>query len=384
MEIISKRLRENLELFSFPRLSGTEHEKVAFNLAKGKIETLNLKPKIQSFKFSTFYSRTYPKISFPLIFWIFLTFYLNFNPFFLTTSLLIPLIIFFPFFLITRKPENITIGKKLDSQNLYTILNADTCYNPNEIYDIFFIAHLDSKGQRITARTRGISIFLLVLSILLNIAILLSREIFSMFYNLFTIMAIFPLITLFTAVLILSTNTTNNKSKGVVDDASGIVCVLELLYLFSHMDRSKSKCNLWFVFTGAEESGTMGIRFFYDLIKDLPRERTIIHNFESLGKSVNIVVSKNTLKLHPDYYNFIQRTAQERKYKIFVNPLTRGIHTDGIYLAQNDFSLFEYGSSEVGRFMHSETDSLENVDTKILGELCLFIKSSISAFYNTS
>ena len=195
-------------------------------------------------------------------------------------------------------------------------------------------------------------------------------------------MDIFPLIMLFTAVIILSTNTTNNKSKGVVDDASGIACVLELLYVFSRMDRSKSKCNLWFVFTGAEESGTMGIRFFYKLIKDLHRERTIIHNFESLGKSINIVVSKNTLELHPDYYDFIQRTAQERKYKTFVNPFTRGIHTDGIYLAQNDFSLFEYGSSEVGKYMHSETDSLENVDTEMLGELCIFIKSNIIASYN--
>ena len=53
--ISEKRIKQNLEEFSFPRLSGTEYEKKAFNLAKKKIENLNLNPEIQTFNFSTFY-----------------------------------------------------------------------------------------------------------------------------------------------------------------------------------------------------------------------------------------------------------------------------------------------------------------------------------------
>ena len=382
MEIYGTRLRENLELFSFPRLSGTDFEKRAFNLAKQKIEGLGLTPEVQTFKFSTFYSRIYPKISFPLIFWIFLTFYLNLNLPFLLISLILSFSIFFPFFLLTRKPEKIKLGKVLESQNLYVKLNADSNLALNEIYDIFFMAHLDSKGQRITARTRGISIFLLTISILSNIIILILRGWLSSLYVLFTALGGFPLVILLIAVIILSTNTTNNKSKGVIDNASGIACVLELLYAFTAKKGIQKNYNLWFVLTGAEESGTMGVRFFHKLIKDIKRDKAIIHNFESLGKSINIIVTKSTLDNHPSYYEFIGKKAEDNNYTLFVNPLSRGIHTDGMYLTQHDFTLFEYESSEVGKYMHSEKDSLENVDTDMLQELCNFIYSNIISYFS--
>jgi len=382
MDISSTRLRENLELFSFPRLSGTQFEKKAFNLAKRKIEELDLTPEVQTFKFSTFYSRIYPKISFPLIFWIFLTFYLNLNLPFLLISLILSFSIFFPFFLLTRKPEKIKLGKVLESQNLYVKLNADSNLALNEIYDIFFMAHLDSKGQRITARTRGISIFLLTISILSNIIILILRGWLSSLYVLFTALGGFPLVILLIAVIILSTNTTNNKSKGVIDNASGIACVLELLYAFTAKKGIQKNYNLWFVLTGAEESGTMGVRFFHKLIKDIKRDKAIIHNFESLGKSINIIVTKSTLNNHPSYYEFIEKKGEDNNYTLFVNPLNRGIHTDGMYLAQHDFTLFEYESSEVGKYMHSEKDSLENVDCDMLQELCNFVYSTIISYFS--
>jgi len=382
MEIHSTRIRENLELFSFPRLSGTQFEKEAFNLAKQKVEELGLNPKVQNFKFSTFYSRIYPKIVFPLVFWIFLTLFLNINLFFLLISLIISFIVFFPFFILTRKPEKIRLGKVLESQNLYIKLSAEPNSKSDKIYDIFFMAHLDSKGQRITARTRGISIFIFTISIISIIVILVLRGLLTFLKSLFTIIGVFPLFMLLIAVIILSTNTTNNESKGVIDDASGIACVLELLHAFIAKNDTQRKYNLWFVLTGAEESGTMGIRFFYKLIKDMKRNRVIIHNFESLGKSINIITTKSSLNNHPNYYEFIQEKAEENNYTLFVNPLSRGIHTDGIYLAQNDFTLFEYESSEVGKYMHSKNDSLENVNVDMLAELCKFVYSNIITYFN--
>jgi len=381
MGIDRTRLKENLELFSFPRLSGTKFEKKAFEIAKQKIEQLDLVPEVQNFKFSTFYSRIYPKITFPLVFYIFFSFYLNLNTFFLFISLLVSFIIFLPFFIITRNPEKIRLGKVLESQNLYVKLENDSDNQSGDQFDIFFIAHLDSKGQRITARTRGISIFLLTISLISNTIILILRSLISILYMFFTAIGIVPLLILLIAVIILSTNTTNNKSKGVIDDASGIACVLELLHYFSKQDISNKRYNLWFLFTGAEESGTMGIRYFYRLIEQKKRKKVIIHNFESLGKTIVIQIAKNSLKNHEEYTHFIQKKAEEKKFTIFVNPLTRGIHTDGMYLAQRDFSLFEYSSSEVGKYMHSELDSLENVDTGMLKNLCDFIVSTINSFF---
>jgi hypothetical protein len=178
MIIDENRIRNNLELFAFPRLSGTIHEKKAFSLAKKKIEQMGVNPEIQTFKFSTFYARIYPKIAFPLTFWVFFTLFLNLTLQFILINLLSTLIIFLPFFLITRNPENIKIGKILESQNLYVKIKSNTSQDLtsgkyNEIYNIFFMAHLDSKGQSITARTRGLSIFFLTLSIV-GITVILS------------------------------------------------------------------------------------------------------------------------------------------------------------------------------------------------------------------
>ena len=75
--IDENRMKQNLKEFSFPRLSGTIHEKMAFQLAHDKIKELGLSPLIQKFEFSTFFSRIYPKIGFISGFFLLLLFYLN-------------------------------------------------------------------------------------------------------------------------------------------------------------------------------------------------------------------------------------------------------------------------------------------------------------------
>ena len=75
--IDEKRIKENLELVSFPRLSGTEGEKKAFNLVKNKIEELNLEPSVQNFSFTSFYPRVYQKIMLISCFWALVILYLN-------------------------------------------------------------------------------------------------------------------------------------------------------------------------------------------------------------------------------------------------------------------------------------------------------------------
>jgi len=385
MSMDENRIKKNLELFAFPRLSGTPYEKKAFNLAKKKIEEMNLNAEIQTFEFSTFYSRIYPKIAFPLVFWVFFTLYLNLSLIFVLVSLFLTILIFLPFFIITRKPENIKIGKILESQNLYVKLSPSTSEDlksnqESEKTNIFFIAHLDSKGQRITARTRGLSIFFWTISLFINLIILVLRLFLSLYYFIFTFIGIIPMGLSLITTVILSLNTTNNKSKGVVDNASGIACVLELLNYFSTKKNELRSYNLWFVLTGAEESGTMGIRNFYRILSDVNPIKSVVNNFESLGKKVNIVASKNNLRNNLRYYNFLINKAKEYNFNSLINPLPLGIHTDGIYLFQKNFNLIEYGSSEVGNFMHSEYDSLENVDVSVLKKLCEFIVDTLHFF----
>jgi hypothetical protein len=128
----------------------------------------------------------------------------------------------------------------------------------------------------------------------------------------------------------------------------------------------------------------MGIRNFFKIINHVNQKKSIVNNFESLGKTVNAVISKNSLNNTLSYYinNFFKKKAKEHRINTLVNPISRGIHTDGIYLSRKNFNLFEYGSSEVGKFMHSEHDSLENVDVSILKKLCEFTINTLEYFDN--
>ena len=87
--INKNRLKENLELFSFPRLSGTESERKSFLLAKNKIEDLNLNPTIQEFSYSSFYSKIYPKISLSLLSWLLIVLFLEIQPIFTTVNIIL-------------------------------------------------------------------------------------------------------------------------------------------------------------------------------------------------------------------------------------------------------------------------------------------------------
>jgi hypothetical protein len=75
--IDEKRIITNLEAFSFPRLSGTEGENKAFNLALSILKNLELDPVVQEFTFSTFFSRVYQKIVFSLGFILLFILFLN-------------------------------------------------------------------------------------------------------------------------------------------------------------------------------------------------------------------------------------------------------------------------------------------------------------------
>lgn len=376
MNVEKERIEKNLKDFSFPRLSGTKYEKRAFNLLLSKIKELNLKPNVQEFHFSTFYSRIYPKITFSLIFWIFFILWLNIEFSLLVVNLLITFTIYLPLFILTRQPENIKLGKRLKSQNLYVKLgyNKESGDQVEKIKNIFFIAHYDSKGQTYVARVRSLAIFIWTISlIVLSVILILRNVFFSNFFEFFSYIGIIPLGINFLATFILITNTVNNESKGVVDNASGVACVLELLNHFSQENLRDYNFNFWFVLLGAEETGTMGIRFFYKIIKDLDKKQCVINNFESLGKKVGIFISKNNLENIPKYYDLFEKKAKRYGFRTWVSGTTWGVHTDGIYLFQKEFNLYEHGSTEVGRYMHSKYDALDNVNISKLKEICEFV-----------
>jgi len=385
-----ERLKTNLERFSFPRIYGSEAERRAFDQAKRYFEDLNLIPETQSFKFSNvysvFYSRFMALIVFGLLFIPFiemegLIFIISY------ISLIIGMVAGVIFF---RKPERITIGKKFKSQNLYTKIESNHSKPSNNIHNhIFFLAHLDSKGQRFHIVNRVKMYMLWVFSIMFwALIIVLKNYIIPQFAFILFITGMIPCILNIIAVILIMLNTTNNKSQGALDDASGIACVLELLNHYSNPEIVKELKNmiLWFCLTGAEEGGTIGIRHFYKIIKknNLKKDQIIVINFDAIGTMVDLIkfgiTSHNGFKLREIFL----RSAQEIDLTLKTRRCAVGVHTDGYFLNKKGYQGLEFGDWESYRFLHSIFDTLDKVDPHLLAKICIAVINSLHKINNHS
>jgi len=377
--INEKRIIENLETFSFPRLSGTDGERKAFKIAKEKISKLEVKPVIQDFTFSTYFGRAYPKIAFSLGFLLILIMFLNIESlvFFITTMII--LLTFLFLFLIAKNPEKIKFGKKLNSQNIFVKLSSKSKDNETNDKNILFLCHLDSKGQRFSIRTRIRAIRLWVFSgLAISIVIILKNYIFIQFSLFFYIIGAIPLFLNLIATILIFLNTTNNISRGAIDNASGIAVVLELLTYYTNKDHNLNQYNLWFIFTGIEECGTMGIRHFYNNeIKSIDRTKARIFNFDAIGKNVYIFPNKWLVKNNSKLLNSFVKNRSKLNFKRNPKKIYFGTHTDGSFLAKKGFIGIGFGDMDSYEYMHSINDTIDKVNAALLARLCETITISL-------
>lgn len=390
--INENRIRKNLELFSFPRLSGTKGEKKALKLAIQKVEELNLKPLTQDFVFSTFFGRTYPKLAFSFGFTILFLFYLNFMAFIISILFIIIFVILGLLFILARKPESIRLPKKLNSSNLYVKLDLTPKMSKSEINtidlndqarSILFLCHLDSKGQRfsILGRIRIIRIWVFS-GLILLIIVIFKNYIFTPFSLLFYIVGIVPTTVNFISTILFILNTTNNESNGAIDNASGIACVLELLTYFSNPESRLKHYNLWFVFTGTEECGTMGIRNFYYKLTRVNKEQSIFLNFDANAKNTYLFPGK---KMSDQIYTIFNMFLKNNKGLIIKrNPkkIYFGSYSDGYYLKKKDFHGIGFGDIESYEYIHSIHDTVDKVDCSLLKRMCEMIIDNLIVFDN--
>ena len=390
--IDENRIKENLTTFSFPRLSGTEGEKKALELAVKKVEDLNLKPLNQEFEFSTFFGRTYAKLAFLLGFTVLFLFYQNFESFVIFLFFMIIFVILGLLFILARKPESIRLPKKLKSSNLYIKLDlvpkvSKSDISPNNLNDqersVLFLCHLDSKGQRFSILYRIRIIRTWVFSGLTVIIIVIFKNyIFTPFSLLFYIIGIFPTTVNFISTILFLLNTTNNESNGAIDNASGIACVLELLTYFSNPEFRLKHYNLWFVFTGAEECGTMGIRNFYYKLTRVNKDQSIFFNFDAIAKNTYFFPGK---KMSDQIYTIFDMILKNNKGLIIKrNPkkIYFGSYSDGYYLKKQNFHGIGFGDMESYEYIHSIHDTVDKVDCSLLKRLCETIIDNLIVFDN--
>lgn len=370
--IDEKRILQNLKEFSFPRLSGTRFEKNSFNMAKKKVEDLNLSPIVQEFSFSIFYSRIYPKFALTLLSWILVVLLLNINLIFNIINLCIDFIFMLILIIYTRSPEKIKLGHEYSSQNLFAKLSSQAKQESSD-YNILLFSHLDSKGQAFSIKIRIQLYYVWIITFPLGLLITIINSFLLIENYLFIdILAILTVSINFLSTVILWINTTNNRSKGAIDDASGISCVLELLKFYSNIENRLMNYDLWFVFTGAEESGTMGIRNFYNHIKNFDKDKTFIINFDSIAKKVNLWDHGLLNKKNYKSFNYILEnedimSLEKKTHKFYI-----GTYSDGLFLLNKGFKGLGNGDKSIYKFVHSENDDFDKINEAVLKKLCEF------------
>ncbi|MBD3195513.1 MAG: M28 family peptidase [Candidatus Lokiarchaeota archaeon] len=384
-----KYIEDFLKKVSFPRLSGTSHEQKAAELIKTEIEGLELTPKIQSFTFTSFYPRIYKKISFILIFWLIFIFYLNINLIFSLFNVLLIFLIFIPIILITRNPERIRIGEKRNSKNVYINLKSQANGKVNQIatnnkLQVLFLCHIDSKSQRLSIKLRGVSVRLWIYSLLILIPLLVLKYLFfgeNLLFNLFLIILI---VSHFIATFLQIINTTHNKSPGSIDNASGICLVLDLLLFYIQKHNHLKNIDLWFIFTGSEETGTMGIRHFGNIIQDYDKSKIRYFNIDSVAKAIDIFgplkKKVNNDKFLTKFFEMAKKLNPNfhlKRYLIAVN------RSDGYYLKKIGLTGLGFGDKSSYNYIHSAQDTPDKVSAKFLGEVSEVIIKFLKEYDNT-
>lgn len=374
------RIKKNLETFAFPRLSGTIFELKAFDKLMQELENLNLNYEVQGFTFSSFYSRIYPKIAFSSISIISLLLYLNihmmvFLPLIITLfSILITSVI------LTRRPEKIQFIKKLNSQNVIVKIKSKSDEIKNNDRIALFISHIDSKGQRFKIKTRIRIIKLWIYSsLILFIIITLKNFILIGFEIIFYIIGLFPLILNIVASILMLLNITDNTSEGAIDNASGITCNLELLNYYNLPENRLTNYNMWFLFTGAEECGTMGIRFFYNNLENFDPMQSLIFNFESITNHLYIFPAvKGELAKEIDH--LLLHNKRNLPISHYRTERVLGTHSDGVFLGDKGFQGFEFGEVAAYDYMHTPNDTIDKIDTNVLKKLCQVITDALNEY----
>ncbi|MFX1501069.1 MAG: M28 family peptidase [Promethearchaeota archaeon] len=382
--IKESRIKENLKKFAFPRLSGTEFELKAFNILKKEVENLNIEYETQPFTFSSFYSRIYPKIAFISFTLILLLLYFDILITISIILIFILLILLVTSIILTRNPEKIQFFFRLSSQNLLVKIKSISNDIRNKDRIALFISHLDSKSQRFGVRKRiRIIKFWISSSIILGSIIVLKDLIFIEFQILFYIIGLVPLIINILSSILTLFNTTDNKSNGAIDNASGIACNLEMVNYYNIPENRLQNYNMWFLFTGAEECGTMGIRFFYNNLENFNPNKSIIYDFESIANYVFLWPGKNEGE-HAKSIDLLLLN-NKRKLQIRHYPTERvlGTHSDGGFLGDRGFQGFGIGGVESYAYIHTPYDTIDKIDTKILTNLCLVLTDALKQHDST-
>jgi len=396
-----EKLFQYVEQFSFPRLAGSEGEKTAVKLTVEEFEKIGFQAneiQKQEFEFSTFYSEELAKIIafMTLILITVLLFIKYLFPAFVFLTILGIIIIFLSMIKFLKYPElqgfwEKNFGKKINATNVFVKVPA-TKVPAEDARNIIISAHLDSKSQTFKTIWRVLFVVLWELGGILFIiffTVFLIDFYFGAFKSILLgieiCIIVVSIVTIFSLLMVMAINT-GNKSKGALDNASGMALVFELSSIFK--TAPLNNFNLWFCQFSAEEIGTMGSRFFVD------KYEGSFHEGKPLQINFDMVSCINSKKNEVEYIrsygifppksashvllSYIHRSAEEQNIKIYGHRVLNGAHTDSVPFHLRKYDSIDITSLAAAKYSHSINDTPNRINPQVLLETYKIVRRMTS------
>lgn len=366
---------------AFPRLVGTEGEGTALSLIISEIESLGLPFQTQSFPLGPRPWSLYKISLFAGLLLVALAWWLQERglvPFFLVLAFL-PLTLWATrlWLAICRRMMR-KGGQGPSSKNLLVSLPAGDSARP---FQLFLLAHYDSKSQTFTLPTRivltaimGASVALLALLFLLKgIGILPPAWVGPTITSLALIAGASILPFLF--------QRTGNKSPGALDNAAALGILIELLRYFKQSP--PKNLHLTFLFVGAEEEGLQGsLAFLTQKEKELKRPRCRFINLDGVGAPGKLLVTAATGLLNPrsggGLLSLLKDVSKETGVPLHSFPLLPGLIMDHIPFALKGYqaaSLFGLGKATLK--IHTPGDRPELLSISEMEKIGVLIVAAV-------
>ncbi|MFX0146330.1 MAG: M28 family metallopeptidase [Candidatus Hodarchaeota archaeon] len=289
-------LLDHIYELSFPRTATTSGETKALVYLENTINKENLKPVIE------FFDWTGPKRALMRLFYVIFIIY-----FILRYETVLILIIFFAIKYLFPKLREYSLIQKEESRNIYTIIPAENQKEKRPV--IFFCAHYDSFSATAPYRLQNVLFFIFRMiiipyfTIMIFTSILVISDVFSLYEHRF---ALEPFIFITTGIefgiilLIFLLIYDNKKSKGSIDNASGVSILIELMKI---LKRNPIKnFDVIFLWSGAEEWGLVGANRF------LKKHREEFKQTYDLDNSFSIIID-----MVGSYIGLLNRTGIFKK-----------------------------------------------------------------------
>jgi hypothetical protein len=282
------------------------------------------------------------------------------------------------------------MGKQQETFNILTTINPKNKSSSNDgIKNIVFVAHHDTKSQKVTTLIRTISYVLgfmigLVLGLLIIISSILKLAGFSPVELVGlkgTIIVLFCVVSIFLAILMYN-KTIEGKSVGSLDNATAMAIVFKLLEYYKNNPIDSVK--LWFLITGAEEFGMVGAIHFWQKYArekgDLNSNDTVVFNYDLVAQGLHIVEYHGLPKRKPynKYMNEIfKKSAKELNIPVSGFWLPMLGTTDGWIFRTNKVETIDVINEGMSKYAHSGKDNPSVCDLKTLKDAVAVTKLSV-------